>query len=1217
MKKALYIILILNIFCTANSTAQKVVRYPLFDISQTPEFKVDSVVFRTDETLFYFHYDNREGAVDWINISPETYIKDEKGKIYNILSLENIAKGPEQTQIRGKKDWNCILHFPRIDSKTKTLDFIEDESKTSFNIYGIDLSKDGEFPGYTDFVDFNRKFSHADFYFAAGNYERYIELATPLLSQARTAFGKDGVINILPNLIDSHVLLGKKDSNYDKYISEYRLLCEKHVWTKGLEKDLICSLDLNLKLLETSNKIYELTFDGKLEDACSLLSEYIPLAEMVYNSNDTIVAFHQASYAITLKQLGRINDAIEWGQKAIDNYASLNNTGGIYQTILSEMAFMCDDMKDTCRANKYFRRLYELEERIGNKYSFKHAQTGYNWGSMFEYKSKEGLIVLENAYKLYDSSKMPIDSLYIGITQALSICYIEQDNIPQSIKVWEHTMQNIKNRIGKDNVHYFNTIVGLAERCRVTGNTGKASEYIYELNKELNSQALTVHHLTGLSTFADILSDRGDKNRAIEVFEIANKIYKENNLTHELNYAYLLSSMATVYQNASDTINCINTCKALIDGAFDSHSDKVNANHLKLYAKGTLAQIYQNTDPEYSVRLCEEVIEFQDEKNIFIADPKEICLDLIKQLYVLHQDDPIVRKVYKRIIEDNYNDHANKAKDAMLGVMEFMKNAMSQPDIDDECIKQNLHLIDVEALKEIFEEFKKRLLDNIIFLTEEQRENYYNSAIKLCFDPMMMAVISDISKKEDLNGIIYDYLLLTKSILLASSRGLSDVIYNSNDKDIIELYDKVKKHFNEYSSEQIEEYEHEILKKSRYLSDFTKKLQINWKDVKEVLNNKEVALEFIVNNNGSARGYGVLALRNSWETPKYIDLSLVKDAIDMFGFARMANIWKILMKEECIYEGDKVFMSCAGVFQTKWFEHLEMEPGVCFSDLCHVVRVTSTREIVKQRTTTEPERKSVILFGGLDYDNKETVETTLPDEGVEIFRGEGDDRYRSGFERLIYSQKEIDAIQSIAKNNKIKCKEYQGRYGTEQAVRNLSGEEVGVLHFATHGLYYPENHPNVTNDSPYRQLFNNSNCLNRSFLVMSGGNALPQHKKVANSYTDGLLTAAEISHIDLHNVNLVVLSACQSAKGDISNEGVLGLQYGFKKAGVNSILMCLDNVDDHATQIFMEEFYKHLLKGLSKQESLKKAQQFMRTNTDEKYHSPEYWANYILLDSIE
>ena len=116
----------------------------------------------------------------------------------------------------------------------------------------------------------------------------------------------------------------------------------------------------------------------------------------------------------------------------------------------------------------------------------------------------------------------------------------------------------------------------------------------------------------------------------------------------------------------------------------------------------------------------------------------------------------------------------------------------------------------------------------------------------------------------------------------------------------------------------------------------------------------------------AGRGYGVLALRNTWEHPKYIDLALVEDAIEMFGFDRMVNIWTILMNENCIYEGDKVFISGAGVFQTRHFEHIEMVQGKCFSDICDVVRVTSTREIASQRQTNIPSSKSLILFGGLD-----------------------------------------------------------------------------------------------------------------------------------------------------------------------------------------------------------------------------------------------------------
>lgn len=1227
MKKALYIFLLLSIFCTSNSAAQKVVRYPLFDISQTPEFKVDSVVFRTDETLFYFHYDNREGAVDWINLSPETYIKDEKGKIYNILSLENIAKGPEQTPIRGKKDWNCILHFPRIDPKTKTIDFIEDESKTSFNIYGIDLSKDGEFPGYTDFVDFNRQFSRADFYFAAGNYEKYIELATPLFLPAKTAFGKDAAISLTQNLIDSHVLTGRKDSNYDKYIAMYRNLCEKHGWAKGYENILNCSLDLNLKLLDTSNKIYELRFANKLEEACSLLSEFIPLAELVYNSNDTIIAYHLGNYSQMLKQIGRYEESILWGQKSIDANRRLNNIGLTYHVMLSEIAPLYADAGNIDMANQCYEELYHLQEKEGEKYTYKHAQTAFNWSSDLLHcnKKREGMEVLEDAYKTYESSKMVMDSLFLSIAKSISIAHYEIGESQQSIKVWENALRTVKNRVGTKNPLYFDAIIGLAEMCRLVGNSGKASEYIYEVYNELQNTNLTVEYINGLTTYANILSDIGDNEKSLNIYKKTEDIYKNNNLTRDINYGYLQLSIAQTYLANKDTANCISTCKSIVDAAYNPVENygrkvtelKANASHIKLNAKCLLAQICQNSDPAQAAELCKEVILFDDENNEFLDAAKGLAYSLVKQLYILHQENPTVQDVYETIIVKNHIDYADEKSDALLGLLDFLKQTLSKEQIDSKTVQDNIHLIKEDQLRLVFEGFKSKLLSNILFLTEEQRESYYDAAQRSCFRPMFISIAADISQIESLNGIAYDYLLLTKSILLASSTGLSDIVYKSNDKELIEIYDKVKNHKDDYTPSQVESYEHDILRKSRDYSDFTKNLQITWKDVQERLNDNEAALEFFVDRESDVTQYGVLILRKQWEYPRFVNLSNIEIAIEEFGFPRMANIWKILLNEEYINYGDTIFMSGAGVFQTKWFEHLEMEPGVCFSDLCHVVRVTSTREIVRQRTTTEPERKSVILFGGLDYDDKETAETALPDEEVEIFRGEGDDRYRSGFERLIYSQKEIDAIQSIAKNNKIKCKEYQGRYGTEQAVRNLSGEEVGVLHFATHGLYYPENHPNVTNDSPYRQLFNNSNCLNRSFLVMSGGNALPQHKKVANSYTDGLLTAAEISHIDLHNVNLVVLSACQSAKGDISNEGVLGLQYGFKKAGVNSILMCLDNVDDHATQIFMEEFYNHLLKGLSKQESLKKAQQFMRTNTDEKYHSPEYWANYILLDSIE
>ncbi|MCO7111772.1 CHAT domain-containing protein [Bacteroides uniformis] len=93
---------------------------------------------------------------------------------------------------------------------------------------------------------------------------------------------------------------------------------------------------------------------------------------------------------------------------------------------------------------------------------------------------------------------------------------------------------------------------------------------------------------------------------------------------------------------------------------------------------------------------------------------------------------------------------------------------------------------------------------------------------------------------------------------------------------------------------------------------------------------------------------------------------------------------------------------------------------------------------------------------------------------------------------------------------------------------------------------------------------------------------------------DGILTAKELAGLDLRGLDLVVLSACQTGLGEITGDGVFGLQRGFKKAGANTLLMSLWKVDDNATQLLMTQFYKNLLAGKSKFESLREAQKYVR-----------------------
>jgi CHAT domain-containing protein len=111
----------------------------------------------------------------------------------------------------------------------------------------------------------------------------------------------------------------------------------------------------------------------------------------------------------------------------------------------------------------------------------------------------------------------------------------------------------------------------------------------------------------------------------------------------------------------------------------------------------------------------------------------------------------------------------------------------------------------------------------------------------------------------------------------------------------------------------------------------------------------------------------------------------------------------------------------------------------------------------------------------------------------------------------------------------------------------------------------------------------------RSWLVLADANQPPAHEY---GRPTGVLLAEEVKGLDLRGCELVVLSACQTAEGDISRtDGVLGLQRAFHAAGARSVAASLWSVSDPATALLMEEFYTNLwTKKQSKLEALRQAQ---------------------------
>ena len=126
---------------------------------------------------------------------------------------------------------------------------------------------------------------------------------------------------------------------------------------------------------------------------------------------------------------------------------------------------------------------------------------------------------------------------------------------------------------------------------------------------------------------------------------------------------------------------------------------------------------------------------------------------------------------------------------------------------------------------------------------------------------------------------------------------------------------------------------------------------------------------------------------------------------------------------------------------------------------------------------------------------------------------------------------------------------------------------------------------------------------------MSGAANYLQNESVFDS-ENGILTAYEASNLNLENTDLVVLSACETGRGEVKNgEGVYGLQRAFQTAGANTVVMSLWKVDDEASQMLMSSFYKKWMSGIDKKQAFVEAQLEIK----KQYSDPYYWGAFVMV----
>jgi CHAT domain-containing protein len=450
-------------------------------------------------------------------------------------------------------------------------------------------------------------------------------------------------------------------------------------------------------------------------------------------------------------------------------------------------------------------------------------------------------------------------------------------------------------------------------------------------------------------------------------------------------------------------------------------------------------------------------------------------------------------------------------------------------------------------------------------------------------------------------------------------------------------------------TKRIDAIENELHSRSSYFGDYTRRLETSWTDVQRKLQKGDLCVEFLQYETDNDTVYLCASLLTpDMQVPALQRLcteqQLKAMASPYTSTASSLALWQPL--QPWLKDARRIFFSPIGCLNNIAIEYFPLQSDSTHTMAEHyqMVRLSSMRQLTD--STAVPRLSAgtthVRLYGGLKYDlntnewstiAQAATHRTAVDDGLTLsadLRGttladslDARGSARRGLRFLPGSLVEVEQISQICHHSGIGSDLLTQGQGTEESFKQIT-DSITILHISTHG-YYENGRDKHTNLSQIVGADNHSlqeedRSLLRSGLFMAGANeTLLGRTGVRPSGTDdGILTAAEIARQDLSNIRLTVLSACQTGLGDVSAEGVFGLQRGLKKAGVGCIIMSLWSVADEATQVWMTEFYRQLTAhpDLGLRNAFIKAQTHLRTTANGRYANPAFWAAFVMLDGM-
>ena len=885
---------------------------------------------------------------------------------------------------------------------------------------------------------------------------------------------------------------------------------------------------------------------------------------------------------------------------------------------------------------------------------------------------------------------------YAGCLNNLGLLYDKQGNYSAAEQYYLESLRIYKEVLGENHPSYAMSLNNLGTLYQAQGNYSAAEQYYLEslrIRKEVLGENHPDYAIC-LNNLGLLYDTQGNYSAAEHYYLESLRIFKEVLGENHLSYATCLNNLGTLYEsqgNYSEAehyyLESLRIRKEVLGENHHSYAGSLNNLGGLYYAQGNYLaaeQYYLESLPifkevfganhlDYAMSLNNLGTLYQAQGNYSAAEQ-----------YYLES-----LRIYKVVLGENHPDNANSlnnlgvlystqgnysaAEKYCLESLRIIKDVLGENHPDYETCLNNLgglycaqgnYSAAEQYLVKSFSISKKNFLTSLDYMTEHERGQFWNKLQEPFENMYPLFTYRYHFIKPSISTFAYDNELFRKGLLLNSADAVRRSILESGDSVLIEQWNELtdakqvvmRLEEKEPISGQLEIYRHraDSLEKIMTISSSAfrqskEQWNINWKSVKKQLSRNEVAIEyFSAPLSKDSTMYCALLLRHNSKYPELIPLFEEKEVTNITsaiskseensllyhyskkGAELTQKVWSSVLSK--IKPGETIYFAPTGILHQLAIEYLPYDEQRTMSDVYNMVRLSSTREIVTNKS--KESYKSAVTYGGIHYDldNKTILTESNLYPGLKRSSLENDSINRGSAKFLPGTKEEAERINKLLVDNKIEAIIYKTKSANEESFKSLSGKHNNILHIATHGFTWTDSTARKQDyfaDRMKMQLMGDNqpkgpiiDPLNRCGLLFAGANTALQGKsrELPEGVQDGILTAKEISLIDLRDAELVVLSACETAKGDITSEGVFGLQRAFKMAGAKTIIMSLWKVDDNATQLLMTEFYTNwIAKRQPKREAFKNAQNAVRYAVNEYgdyiyKDKPYYWAGFVMLD---